>query len=321
MDRAAPPDEVRLRTGSSLKERLIRAGSGILILLTAAPALLAWADGSSPLGLRFLWALPLGCFLVGVAALERNVAWIITREGVLIGQQRPLGGVRKMLIGIDDIADICLRKNRFVYPASFSLACRLASGAVLISPPLPDITRVSETGARVTRLLGLPDAGPVDNPLDAANAEIRLGRPLRAGIGRMVRMLAPVLAVLCCLPFLVALWIGEREFALGFALPLGLIAALALYRHAHRFTGTYWTVRHGEIRVERMAWNGKPSADTIRAGEVEAVEVGTRNSRHHACNIIIRLRTGRTLRSPASYDDDQARALRAEIIRRLGIQA
>ena len=36
----------------------------------------------------------------------------------------------------------------------------------LVSPPLPDITRVNETAAMVAGLLNLPDAAPVDNPLE-----------------------------------------------------------------------------------------------------------------------------------------------------------
>jgi hypothetical protein len=148
MDAAANPDEVRLRKGSSLRERLVRAGSGAVLLLILVPGLLTWASGGRPLVAAF-WAVPLGLFLVGVAGLERNVVWIITRDGILIGEQRPLGQVHKRMIGNPDIADVRVRKNKFSYPASFSLACRLASGDVLISPPLPDITRVNESAARL----------------------------------------------------------------------------------------------------------------------------------------------------------------------------
>src|SRR5262249_26252564 len=151
------------------------AGSGALVLLIAAPGLIGWVSGGPPLALAVVWALPLGGFLIGVAALERNIAWIITRGGILIGAQRPLGPVRRRLIERHDIASLHVRKNRLAYPASFSLACHLASGDVLISPPLADITRVNDTCATVARLLGRTDAIPVDNPLDAANAEMRLG--------------------------------------------------------------------------------------------------------------------------------------------------
>ena len=142
MDAAANPDDVRLRKGSSLRQRLVWAGSGALVLLIVVPGLLTWASGGPPLAAVF-WAVPLGLFLIGVAVLERNVAWIITPDGILIGEQRPLGQVHKRMIGSHDIADVRVRKNKFSYPASFSLTCKLASGDVLISPPLPDITRVN----------------------------------------------------------------------------------------------------------------------------------------------------------------------------------
>jgi hypothetical protein len=321
MDKAATQDEVRLRKGSSLKERLIRAASGALVLLIAAPGIIGWASGGPPLALAVVWALPLGCFLVGVAALERNVAWIITRGGILIGEQRPLGRVRKRLIGNDDIAELRVRKNKLAYPASFSVACSLASGDILISPPLPDITRVNETCAAIARLLGRPDAAAVKNPLDAANAEIHLGTPIGTDAGRIMRLLVPVLAGLCSLPFLAALWIGEREFALELALPLGLIAAFALTRNAHRLAGTFWIVRHGEIRIERMALNGRPSVQTITGSDVEAVDVDESNSRHRSCTISIRLRSGKTFRSPTRQDESAASAVRAEIARRLGLES
>ena len=318
MDAAANPDDVRLRKGSSLRQRLVWAGSGGLVLLIVVPGLLTWASGGPPLAAAF-WAVPLGLFLIGVAAFERNVAWIITRDGILIGEQRPLGRVRKRMISNHAIADVRVRKNKFSYPAGFSLACKLASGDVLISPPLPDITRVNETTATVARLLGLPDAALVDNPLDAGNAEITLGSPASADFGRMIRLIVPVLAGLCALPFLVAFWIGESELALGFLLPLGLIAAFALYRYAHRLSGAFWIVRHGELRIERIALNGQPSADTIRASDVAAIEVDQPDRRHRTCTISIRLHTGQTFRSPTRHDENGARAVRAEIIRRLNV--
>src|SRR3954447_20512384 len=200
MHAAATPDEVRLRRGSSLSERLVWAGSGGAVLLIVVPGLVTWASGGPPLAAVF-WAVPLGIFLIGVAALESNVVWIVTPDGIAIGEQRPMGQVRKRLIGIHDIADVSVCKNRFSYPKGFSLRCRLASGDVLVSPPLPDITRVNETAATVTGLLGLPDALAIDNPLEAGNAEIILGSPVTPDLGRVIRMAVPVVAGLCALPF------------------------------------------------------------------------------------------------------------------------
>lgn len=318
MDAAANPDEVRLRKGSSLSERLVWAGSGALVVLILVPGLLAWASGGPPL-VAALWAMPLGLFLIGIAVLERNVAWIITREGILVGEQRPLGQVYKQMIESQDIADVRVRKNRLSYPASFSLTCRLASGDRLISPPLPDITRVNETAAAVARLLGLPDAAPVQNPFDAANAEIILGSPVSLDLVRIIRMTVPALAGLWILLFLVALWIGESELALGLLLPLGLIAATALYRSSHRLAGALWIIRYGEIRIERITWNGRRRIETIRADDIAAIEVDKPDREVRTCTISIRLRAGQTFSSPRRHDENGARALRAEIIRRLDI--
>ncbi|CAN7693126.1 hypothetical protein LJR220_006689 [Bradyrhizobium sp. LjRoot220] len=254
--------------------------------------------------------------MIGVAALKRNVAWIITQDGILIGEQRPFGRVRKRMISSHDIADVRVRE-RFSYPVSFSLVFRLTSGDVLTSPPLPDITRVNETTAIVTGLLGLPDAAPVDNPLEAGNAEIILGSPVNPDFGRVIRMTVPVVAGLCALPFLIVFWIGDAELALGLLLPLGFLAAFALYRYAYRLAGSFWIIGRGEIRVERLALNGEPSAETIRAGDVAAIEVGEPDGEDRTCTISIRLHTGQTFRCPTKQDENGARALRAEIIRRL----
>lgn len=316
MDAAANPGEVRLRKGSSLRERFVQAGSGAVILLIIVPGLLTWASGGRPF-IPALWVVPLGLFLIGVAALERNVAWIITQDGILIGEQRPLGQVHKRMISNHDIAEVHVRKNKFSYPASFSLVCRLASGGVLISPPLPDITRVNETAAIVTGLLGCPDAAPIDNPLEAGNAEITLGSPVNPDLGRVIRMAVPVVAGLCALPFLIAFWIGEWEMALGLLLPLGFLAAFALYRYTHRLAGACWIIRQGEIRIERIALSGKPSAETIRAGDVAAIEVDEPDSKDRTSTISIRLHTGQTFCSPTKHDENAARAVRAEIMRRL----
>lgn len=318
MDAAANPDEVRLRKGSSLRERLVWAGSGAAVLLILVPGLLTWAFGGPPFVAAF-GAAPLGLFLIGVAALERNVAWIVTPDGILIGEQRLLGRVHKRMIGNPDISNVSVRKNRFSYPASFSLACELTSGDILFSPPLPDITRVNETAATVARLLGLPGTAPVDNPLDAANAEIVLGSRVGLNFVRALRAIVPVLAGSWILLLLVAWWTGESKLALGLLLPLGAIAAFALYRSAHRLSGALWIVRHGEIRIERITWNGRQHGETIGADDIAAIEIDKPESEAMTRTVSIRLHAGRTFRSPTKHDENGARAVRAEIIRRLNV--
>jgi hypothetical protein len=316
MDTATSQGEVRLRKGSSLSERLVWAGSGAAVLLIVAPGLVTWLSGGPPLAAAF-WAVPLGLFLIGVAARENNVVWIITREGILIGAQRPIGPVRKRSIDVHDIADVGVRKTRFGYPKSFSLRCRLASGDVLVSPPLPDITRVNETAATVAQLLGLPENASVDNPFDAANPEIVLRSPVSLDLGWLIRMAVPLLASLCSLPFLVAFGIGESELALGLLLPLGVIVAIALYRYTHRLSGARWIIRHGEVRIERIAWSGRPLTETITANDVARIEVDKPDTKGRTSTVSISLKTGRTFRSPTRHDENGARAMRAEIIRRL----
>jgi hypothetical protein len=319
MNKAATLDEVRLRKGSSLKERLIRAGSGALVLLIAAPGLIGWASGGPPLALAVVWALPLGGFLIGVAALERNVAWIITRSGILIGSQRPLRPVRRRLIESKDIASLQVRKNRLAYPASFSLACGLASGDLLISPPLADITRVNDTCATIARLLGRPDAILVDNPLDAANAEMRLGSSIGFDHVRSIRSGIAMLTGLCSLPLAIALLSGWLSWTGAGIWTLGLLAAFTLHRFAYLLIGKSWVIRQGEISIQRIALDGRPSAQTIRGSDIEAVDLGRSQSEEGTSfTIKIKLCNGKMLRSPTSHDEEQARAVRAEIIRRLG---
>ncbi|MBV8922728.1 hypothetical protein [Bradyrhizobium sp.] len=326
MDKAATLDattsgDVRLRKGSSLKERLIRAGSGLVVLLIATPEFIAWISGGPPPGLGALFALPLGWFLIGGAALERNVAWIITRTGIITGEQRPPGGVRKRLIEAREIASLQVRKNRLAYPASFSLVCRLASGDVLVSPPLPDVTRVNETCADVARLLGRSDVTPVDNPLDAMNAEIRLGSSISFDHVRDIRRGIVVLTGLGSLPLAIALLSGLLSWTGTGLWALGLLVALALHRYAYLMVGKAWVIRQGEISIQRVSLNGRPSAQTIRSSDIEAVDLGrNRSDEGNLFTIKIRLRTGKTLRSPSSHDEDQALAVRAEIIRRLGLR-
>jgi len=169
----------------------------------------------------------------------------------------------------------------------------------------------------VTGLLGLPDAAPIDNPLDAGNAEITLGSSVSPDFGRMIRMTVPIVAGLCALPFLIAFWIGELELALGLLLPLGFLVAFALYRYAQRLAGAFWIIGQGEIRIERIALNGAPSAETIRADDIATIEIDEPDSKDRTRSISIRLHAGRTFRCPTKQDEKGARALRAEIIRRL----
>jgi hypothetical protein len=322
MDRPATRDEVRLRKGSSLKDRLFRASLGILVLLLAVPGIVSWDWADQLPSLTALLAVPLGGFLIIVAALESNVAWIITCDGIMIGEQRPLGHVRKRLIGRDDVAGLQLRKASIANPYHFSLACRLASGDLLISPPLPDVTRVNATSAMAAHLLGLPDIAAVDNPLEATKTAMRLGKPVNPRRGRFVRTCVAVAAIACSLLFAAALWQDDPFSAQAIVLwSLGLIVVFGFYKYAHRLAGRCWFIRHGEVRVERIALNGRYRTDTVTGDDVDSIDIERGTSKGDRHVIAIRLRAGRRFRSPDITGEDQAGAIRAEIIRRLDIES
>src|SRR5215207_11289111 len=171
MDAAANEDEVRLRRGTSLNERLALAGAALLLCLIALPGL-AHLAGDHWLGIAALFALLFGCLLLGAALLERNVVWIITSGEILIGEQRPFGKLHRRSIRVAELSGMRLRRS-IGKSVEFTLIFGTGSGDTLTSPPLPDVTQVQRTIVQIARLLRLPAPEMVENPLDAANAGIR----------------------------------------------------------------------------------------------------------------------------------------------------
>ena len=110
MNTAASEDEVRLRKGTSLNERLVLAGIAVVLCLIALPGLAHLANDHW-LGIGALFALLFGCLLLGAALLDRNVVWIITPGEILIGEQRPFGKLHRRLIRDDEISGMRLRKS------------------------------------------------------------------------------------------------------------------------------------------------------------------------------------------------------------------
>ena len=82
MDAVANENEVRLRKGTSLKERLVLAGIAILVCLIALPGLAHLANGQW-LGIAALCALLFGCLLLVAALFDHNVVWIVTPGGAM----------------------------------------------------------------------------------------------------------------------------------------------------------------------------------------------------------------------------------------------
>ena len=110
MSTAAGENEVRLRKGTSLNERLVLAGIAVVLCLIALPGLAHLAH-EQWLGVAALFALLFGCLLLAAALLDRNVVWIITAGEILIGEQRPFGKLHRRMIRDDEISGMRLRKS------------------------------------------------------------------------------------------------------------------------------------------------------------------------------------------------------------------
>jgi hypothetical protein len=316
MDAVANENEVRLRKGTSLNERLILAGIAVILCLIALPGLAHLANDQW-LGIAALFALLFGCLLLGAALLDRNVVWIVTPGEILIGEQRPFGKLHRRLIRDDEISGMRLRKS-IGKSVEFTLVVETLSGDSLTSPPLPDVTQVQRTTLQIAWLLQLPAPELVENPLDAANARIRIGKPVSSKRVRAYRALIVLLVCSLSLPFIYALWSGELS-ALGIAVwSLGAIMAFVLIRDLRR-TSAFWIVHDGAIQFERLSLKGTTETDTVGGDDVERIDVesGGRRGSHYV--IALRLRTGKKIRSPVLVGKDQTRAVRAEIVRRLGL--
>ena len=308
--------EVRLRKGTSLNERLALAGIALLLCLIALPGLSHLAN-ERWLGIAALFALLFGCLLLGAALLDRNVVWIITAGEILIGEQRPFGKLHRRMIRDDEISGMRLRKS-IGKSVEFTLLVETESGESLASPPLPDITQVQKTTLQIAWLLQQPVPELAENPFDAVNPGIRLGKPVSSKRVQAFRALLVLLACSLSLPFIYALWSGKLS-ALGIAVwSLGAIMAFVMIRYLYR-TSAFWIVHDGAIRFERLSLRGTIETDTVGGDEVERIDIesGGRRGSHYV--IAIRLRTGGKIRSPVLVGRDQTRAVQAEIVRRLGL--
>ena len=316
MSTAAGENEVRLRKGTSLNERLVLAGIAVVLCLIALPGLAHLAH-EQWLGVAALFALLFGCLLLAAALLDRNVVWIITAGEILIGEQRPFGKLHRRMIRDDEISGMRLRKS-IGKSVEFTLLVETESGESLASPPLPDITQVQKTTLQIAWLLQQPVPELAENPFDAVNPGIRLGKPISSKRVQAFRALLVLLACSLSLPFIYALWSGKLS-ALGIAVwSLGAIMAFVMIRYLYR-TSAFWIVHDGAIRFERLSLRGTIETDTVGGDEVERIDIesGGRRGSHYV--IAIRLRTGGKIRSPVLVGRDQTRAVQAEIVRRLGL--
>ena len=316
MSTAAGENEVRLRKGTSLNERLVLAGIAVVLCLIALPGLAHLAH-EQWLGVAALFALLFGCLLLAAALLDRNVVWIITAGEILIGEQRPFGKLHRRMIRDDEISGMRLRKS-IGKSVEFTLLVETESGESLASPPLPDITQVQKTTLQIAWLLQQPVPELAENPFDAVNPGIRLGKPVSSKRVQAFRALLVLLACSLSLPFIYALWSGKLS-ALGIAVwSLGAIMAFVMIRYLYR-TSAFWIVHDGAIRFERLSLRGTIETDTVGGDEVERIDIESGGRRGSHYMIAVRLRTGGKIRSPVLVGRDQTRAVQAEIVRRLGL--
>jgi hypothetical protein len=319
MDDATTSNDIRLREGSSIAQRLVMAGSAAAVALCFTPGLFTHDALEVIISVA---ALLVGAAFVGAVMFTPAVVWIITPDEILIGQQRPFGKLQTRIVRRDDITGLQVPGSKAA-KARFQLAFTLASGERLTSPPISDVTHVHETVARIAAQFDVPDVEAPVNPLDASNPEMRLGEPVEPFSGRDIRIAALIVVALSVAPYAYRLWRGLPPNLVDIMLlPLGVIAAFAVYRFANLLTGAFWIIRQGDIRVERLSGGGKLRTDHIEGHDVKAITVERRGrSEEEHCIVVIRLQSGQRFRSPRIGSRLEARAVGAEIVRRLGIGA
>lgn len=317
MDDPPPSTDIRLREGSSIAQRLVVAGSAAAVALCFTPGL--FTHDALEIIISVL-ALLLGAAFVGAVMLAPAVVWIITKDEILIGQQRPFGKLHTRIVGKNDIAGLQVLGSK-VAKARFQLAFTLVSGERLTSPPLSDVTHVRDTVTGIATQFGVANVETPANPLDASNPEMRLGDPLEPFSVRDIRIVALIAVAMCAVPYAYRLWRGLPPGPVDIMLlPIGAIAAIAVHRYANLATGAFWVVRQGDIRVERLWGDGSLRADHIEGRDVKAITVECRGrSEDEHCIVVIRLQSGQRFRSPRIGSRLEARAVGAEIVRRLAI--
>ncbi|MBB4373833.1 hypothetical protein GGD63_006662 [Bradyrhizobium sp. cir1] len=317
MDDATTSTDIRLREGSSIAQRLVVAGSAAAVALCFTPGL--FTHDTLEIVISVVALLVGAGFVVGIM-MAPAVVWIITPDEILIGHQRPFGKLQTRIVAKDEISGLQVPGSKRV-KARFQLVFTLVSGERLTSPPISDVTHVHDTVARVAKQFDVPNVEAPSNPLDASNSEMHLGEPLEAFSARDIRIVALIAVALSAVPYAYKLWRGWPPSHVDILLlPLGALAAFAVYRYANLATGAFWVIRQGDIRVERLWGDGTPRTDSIRGHEVKTITVDRRGrSEDEHCIVTIRLRSGKRFRSPRVGSRIEARAVGTEIVRRLGI--
>jgi hypothetical protein len=310
--------DIRLREGSSIAQRLVTSAFAAAVALCFTPGL--FTHDAMEVAISVL-ALLVGASFVAGIMLAPAVVWIINDKEILIGRQRPFGRLHTRVVPKGEIAGLQVPGSRRG-KARFQLAFTLVSGERLTSPPIADVTHVREIVARVAAQFGLGNVATPENPLDASNEEMQLGEPPEPFAKRDIRIVALIAVALCALPYAYRLWRGLPPGPLDIALlPLGVIAALAVYRYANLVTGAFWIIGARDIRIERLWGDGSLRADHIAGPDVKSISVERRGrSEDEHCIVVLRLHSGKRFRSPRIGSRSEASAVMAEIVRRLGVE-
>ncbi|MBR0736772.1 hypothetical protein JQ581_07510 [Bradyrhizobium liaoningense] len=319
MDDTTTAPDIRLREGSSIAQRLVMSAFAAAVALCFTPGL--FTRDALEIVISVVALLVGAGFVVGIM-IAPAVVWIITANEILIGRQSPFGKLRTRIVAKDDITALQVPGSKRV-KARFQLVFTLTSGERLTSPPISDVTHVHDTVARIAAQFEVPNVEEPVNPLDASNPEMHLGEPLEAFPARDIRIVALIAIALSAVPYAYKLWRGWPPSHVDILLlPLGALAAFAVYRYANLLTGAFWVIRQNDIRVERLWGDGTPRTDHIEGHDVKTITVDRRGrSEDEHCIVTIRTRSGRRFRSPRIGSRVEARAVGTEIVRRLGIPA
>ena len=131
---------------------------------------------------------------------------------------------------------------------------------------------MQKTTSQIAWLLQLAAPELAENPLDATNPRIRLGKPISSKRVRAYKALVVLFACSLSLPFIYALWSGKLSTLEIAVWSLGAIMAFVLIRYLYR-TSAFWIVRDGTIRFERLSLKGTIETDTVGGDDVERIDI------------------------------------------------
>ncbi len=214
-----------------------------MVCLIALPGLAHLAHDQW-LGIAALFALLFGCLLLGAALFDRNVVWIVhagrdpDRRTAL-----PFGKLHRRSIWTMNYRRCACEgasANRSNSP-SYSRPDRAYAHLAATARHHPG---AADHRRRLRGCCSCPRPNWPRTPLDAANAAIRLGKPVSSKRATRIQGASPrCLPARLAIPLVYALWSGKLS---GFGIAVGsfgAIMAFLLIRHLYRASG--WLGRPG----------------------------------------------------------------------------